>query len=226
MFIRFSARARIGVHNRCGLSIGVIVARAKRFQGGIRSKTLESGLSCKESIAQFPYVNGDLFEERLPVAAFNRDMRNLLIVGCRPLPLGEGWVRDLAAKGKQTLPQPPSLVSPQLGLEADSLRTELAVPIRYAARRAPSAGRAHRVRSPRVSKDVLKVIHPLFLDELRAEFEQLKQRRDAGRAVSEPPAVAGGLEHFHRKLAGLLFLAEVSLSIFMQSQMVQGTAPH
>jgi len=37
----------------------------------------------------------------------------------------------------------------------------------------------------------------LFLDELQAEFERLKQRRDSGRRKA--------LEDFHRKLAGLRF---------------------
>jgi len=35
-----------------------------------------------QDLAQFPYINGDLFAERLPPAAFNKDMRNLLIAAC------------------------------------------------------------------------------------------------------------------------------------------------
>ena len=34
-----------------------------------------------ETLAQFPYVNGDLFSEHLGFADFNRDMRNALL-GC------------------------------------------------------------------------------------------------------------------------------------------------
>jgi hypothetical protein len=45
--------------------------------------------------------------------------------------------------------------------------------------------------------NILKVIQPLFLDDLRAEFEKLQQRRDAGRRKA--------LEAFHRKLARLRF---------------------
>jgi hypothetical protein len=36
-----------------------------------------------EDLARFPYVNGDLFAERLPVAAFDADMRALLIEACQ-----------------------------------------------------------------------------------------------------------------------------------------------
>src|ERR1043166_895767 len=35
-----------------------------------------------QDLAQFPYVNGDLFAERLPPAAFNAQMRHLLIRAC------------------------------------------------------------------------------------------------------------------------------------------------
>jgi hypothetical protein len=43
----------------------------------------------------------------------------------------------------------------------------------------------------------MKVIQPLFLDDLRAEFEKLAARRDTGRASA--------LRAFHEKLAGLTF---------------------
>ena len=46
-------------------------------------------------------------------------------------------------------------------------------------------------------KNILKVIEPLFLDELRAEFTRLKARRDTGRAAA--------LRNFQDKLAGLRF---------------------
>lgn len=47
-------------------------------------------------------------------------------------------------------------------------------------------------------KNILKVIEPLFLDELRAEFGRLKVRRDTNRA--------NALRAFQAKLAGLNFL--------------------
>jgi hypothetical protein len=46
-------------------------------------------------------------------------------------------------------------------------------------------------------KNILKVIEPLFLDDLRAEFARLKGRRDTGRA--------NALRAFQDKLAGLRF---------------------
>ncbi len=46
-------------------------------------------------------------------------------------------------------------------------------------------------------KNILKVIEPLFMDDLWAEFERLKIRRDTGRSRA--------LEKFHNKIAGLTF---------------------
>ena len=47
-------------------------------------------------------------------------------------------------------------------------------------------------------KNILKVIEPLFMDDLRAEFERLKARKDKRRRVD--------LERFHAKLGRLKFL--------------------
>lgn len=46
-------------------------------------------------------------------------------------------------------------------------------------------------------KNILKVIEPLFLDDLRAEFERLKARKDSRRRVE--------LEAFHKRLGKLTF---------------------
>ncbi len=46
-------------------------------------------------------------------------------------------------------------------------------------------------------RNILKVIEPLFLDELRAEFQRLRERRDTGRRAA--------LEAFHTRLAELHF---------------------
>src|SRR5271170_6230373 len=46
-------------------------------------------------------------------------------------------------------------------------------------------------------QNILKVIEPLFLDELRAEFRHLAKRRDGGRRKA--------LEALHQKLASLRF---------------------
>ena len=47
-------------------------------------------------------------------------------------------------------------------------------------------------------QNILKVIEPLFMDDLRAEFEKLKFRRGGGRRLA--------LQRFQEKLAGLKFL--------------------
>ncbi len=46
-------------------------------------------------------------------------------------------------------------------------------------------------------KNIMKVIQPLFLDDLHAEFEQLKRRRDTGRTAA--------IKKFHEKLSTLRF---------------------
>src|ERR1043166_3749998 len=116
-----------------------------------------------QDLAQFPYVNGDLFAERLPPAAFNAQMRHLLIRAC-----DFNW----------------DAISPaifgslfQSVMEREERRRQ----------------GAHYT----IEKNILKVIQPLFLDDLRAEFERLKQRRDANRRRA--------LEDFHTKLASLRF---------------------
>lgn len=47
-------------------------------------------------------------------------------------------------------------------------------------------------------ENIMKVVSPLFLDDLRTEFCRIKERRDAGRKKA--------LDKFRRKLAGLKFL--------------------
>jgi len=116
-----------------------------------------------QDLAQFPYVNGDLFDERLPIAAFNADMRNLLIAACN-----FSW----------------DAISP-------AIFGSLFQSVMLAQERRRQG--AHYT----TEKNILKVIQPLFLDEMRAEFEQLKQRRDSGRRKA--------LEDFHRKLSTLRF---------------------
>lgn len=122
-----------------------------------RQRTLD------QDLAQFPYVNGDLFEERLPIPAFNTSMRNLLVAACN-----FSW----------------DAISPAI---FGSLFQSVMNP-----QERRSQG-AHYT----TEKNILKVIEPLFLDELRAEFEQLTQRRDSGRRKA--------IEDFHRKLATLRF---------------------
>jgi hypothetical protein len=118
-----------------------------------RLKTLD------EQLAAFPYVNGSLFAERLPTAAFNQDMRNILIECC-----ALDWSR----------------ISPAIfgalfqSVMNQQLRRNLG---------------AHYT----TEKNILKLIKPLFLDELREEFERIKTQKKK-------------LIEFHQKIAILKFL--------------------
>jgi hypothetical protein len=115
-------------------------------------------------ITQFPYINGDLFSERLRIPAFNPFMRELLLEVC-----DFSW----------------DAISPAIFgslFQSVMKKTE---------RR--DAG-AHYT----TEKNILKVIQPLFLDELTAEFNRLRERRDSGRRAA--------LENFQEKLSRLKFL--------------------
>jgi hypothetical protein len=116
-----------------------------------------------EDLAQFPYVNGDLFEERLRIPAFDAGMRKLLLEACNFT-----W----------------DAISPAIfgSLFQSVMKTE---------------ERRHAGAHYTTEKNILKVIHPLFLDELHAEFTRLKDRRDSGRRAA--------LLRFHDKLASLRF---------------------
>uniref|UniRef100_E6QL54 site-specific DNA-methyltransferase (adenine-specific) n=1 Tax=mine drainage metagenome TaxID=410659 RepID=E6QL54_9ZZZZ len=122
-----------------------------------RQTTLDTDLN------QFPYINGQLFTERLRVPAFNGIMRERLLEVS-----GFNW----------------DAISPaifgslfQSVMHKDERR---------------KAG-AHYT----TEKNILKVIQPLFLDALKAEFQRLSQRRDSGRK--------NALIAFHDKLASMRF---------------------
>lgn len=116
-----------------------------------------------DDLAQFPYVNGDLFQERLPFPSFNAAMRSLLMDA-----LDFSW----------------DAISPAIfGSLFQSVMDK-------AARRSQGA---HYT----TEKNILKVIEPLFLDDLRIELKHLIERRDSGRRKA--------LEAFHRKLSTLRF---------------------
>jgi hypothetical protein len=117
-----------------------------------------------ETLAAFPYVNGDLFSEKLGFADFNRDMRNALLAGTR-----FDWSR----------------ISPAI---FGSLFQAVMEP-----RERRQIG-GHYTSE----RDILKVARPLFLDDLRAEFEARKNDRSTGRRAR--------LEEFHNKLCKLKFL--------------------
>jgi hypothetical protein len=119
--------------------------------------------SLDDDLKQFPYVNGDLFLERLPIPAFDAAMRAKLIAACE-----FSW----------------DAISPAIfGSLFQSVMN---------AKQRRSQG-AHYT----TEKNILKVIEPLFLDELNAEFQRLKVRRDTGRT--------NALKAFQNKLAGLRF---------------------
>jgi len=106
----------------------------------VRQKTLD------EDLKQFPYVNGDLFTERLSMPAFNSTMRELLLDAC-----DFDW----------------SAISPAIfGALFQSVMDKQK-------RRAIGA---HYT----TEQNILKLIHPLFLDDLRNQLDRLKQRRDTG----------------------------------------------
>ena len=116
-----------------------------------------------EDLAQFPYINGDLFREPLLIPSFDSEMRQRLIDACH-----FNW----------------SDISPAIfGSLFQSVMDE-------DERRAQGA---HYT----TEKNILKVIEPLFLDELRAEFQRLRERRDNRRL---PALIA-----FQHKLGRLRF---------------------
>jgi hypothetical protein len=116
-----------------------------------------------ETLAAFPYVNGDLFGEHLGFADFNRDMRNALL-GCTR----KDWSRI----------SPAIFGSLFQSIMDDKKRRQIG---------------AHYTSE----RDILKVVRSLFLDELRAEFENRKADRSTGRKAR--------LEEFHAKLCKLTF---------------------
>ncbi len=117
-----------------------------------RSRTLD------EQLAAFPYVNGKLFEEPLPMADFSRAMREAFLDAC-----SLDW----------------SAISPAIfGSLFQSIMDEKA-------RR--NLG-AHYTSE----ENILKLIKPLFLDELWAEFHKVKNNKNR-------------LFEFHKKLRLLTF---------------------
>lgn len=116
-----------------------------------------------ENLNKFPYVNGSLFKERLRIASFDSEMRELLLESSKL-----DWGRISPAVFGSLF---------QSVMDIEQRRT---------------LG-AHYTSE----ENILKVIKPLFLDELWREFEKirnLKTRRDQR------------LEEFHEKIASLRFL--------------------
>ncbi len=112
-----------------------------------------------EQLADFPYVNGKLFEEILPMASFDSKMRQALLDCCYI-----DWSKISPAIFGSMFQ---SVMNPQ---ERRNLG-------------------AHYTSET----NILKLIKPLFLDELRAEFENIKDNKNK-------------LSEFHKKLSTLKFL--------------------
>jgi len=112
-----------------------------------------------ELLGAFPYVNGKLFEETLPLAAFDAKMRESLLLCC-----ALDW----------------SKISPAI---FGSMFQAVMNP-----KERRNLG-AHYTSE----KNIQKVIKPLFLDDLYAEFEKAKGNRNR-------------LNELHRKIASLCFL--------------------
>lgn len=117
-----------------------------------------------EALNEFPYVNGDLFSERLRSASFDTKMRALLLEAC-----AFKW----------------DAISPAIfGSLFQSVMDK--------------AERRKKGAHYTTEKNILKVIGPLFLDALLAEFEDAKAQKGATRTAR--------LNALHRKIAGLTFL--------------------
>ena len=116
-----------------------------------------------EDLQKFPYVNGDLFQERLRIPAFDTKMRKQLLEACE-----FSW----------------DAISPAIfGSLFQSVMNS----------QERRASGAHYT----TEKNILKVIQPLFLDDLWSELKNLKARRDSGRR--------NALTAFHGKLNSLRF---------------------
>ncbi len=116
-----------------------------------------------EDLAAFPYINGDLFAERISFADFNAQMHGQLLKAC-----SFEWAK----------------ISPAV---FGSLFQGVMDPIE---RRQVGA---HYT----AEKNILKLIRPLFLDELRAEFAAARADKSTRRTAR--------LEALHQKLGTLRF---------------------
>ena len=118
-----------------------------------------------QQLKDFAYINGDLFKEHMPTAAFDTEMREILLNAC-----AMDWAH----------------ISPEIfGSLFQSVMDK--------------EQRRHLGAHYTSEENILKVISSLFLDELRAEFEEIKNR-------GKGKARASALDIFHQKLAHLTFL--------------------
>lgn len=116
-----------------------------------------------DDLAEFPYINGALFDEKLDLPSFDSKMRKSLLDAC-----AFNW----------------SEVSPaifgslfQSVMDRDERRKK----------------GAHYTSE----ENILKVIDPLFMDDLRVEFKKLKSRKDTHRRKK--------IEDFQKRLSDMAF---------------------
>lgn len=134
-----------------------------RFFNVLNTPEAQRGKSLSDSLKTLPFVNGQLFAEELGFADFDFDMRNALLAACR-----FQWSRISPAVFGSLFQ------SIMAGDEGKKKRRQLG---------------AHYTSE----RDIMKVVRSLFLDDLNAEFEEIKNNR--------PKLLA-----FHSKLAKLKFL--------------------
>ena len=117
-----------------------------------------------EDLARFPYVNGHLFSQTLPIPEFDSRMRRALLDACR-----FDW----------------TAISPAI---FGTLFQSVMEPAEQ------------RIKGSHYTSEanVLKVIEPLFLDDLRAEFERLRRSRGTRRNAE--------LHAFRQRLGNMRFL--------------------
>ncbi|EGP06899.1 type II restriction enzyme [Bradyrhizobiaceae bacterium SG-6C] len=128
----------------------------------LNTKEDERQNTITDELSKFPYINGDLFAENLPLPHFNRDMREKLLNAC-----SFKW----------------ETISP-------AIFGSLFQSVMDKAERRKTGG--HYTSE----KNILKIIEPLFMDELRSEFERIKSLKRARGAA---------LEDFHDRLGKLTF---------------------
>jgi len=140
-----------------GSNLGALLAQFFQVLNTPHSKRLKN---LDEHLNAFPYVNGKLFEEPLPISSFNANMREILLL-CSSLDWGKISPAIFGSMFQ-------SVMNPE---ERRNLG-------------------AHYTSE----KNILKLIKPLFLDQLHKEFIAAKKKG------TKP------LQEFHHKLGTLTFL--------------------
>ena len=148
-----------------GSDLGSLLA--KIFQA-LNQRQEDRQKSLDELVAQLPHVNGKLFEDKLDIPEFTREMRALILRLCdirwrdiSPAIFGAMFQTVIESEGKASKKKVDR--RRQLGAHYTS------------------------------EENILKLIKPLFLDELQSEFERVKGSKNA-------------LFEFHKRLRLMRFL--------------------